>query len=30
MTLTYGLGEQHGLYSAMKAAQSELLDGVDE
>ncbi|KAJ7449651.1 scavenger mRNA decapping enzyme [Mycena latifolia] len=23
MTLTYGLGEQHGLYAAMKAAQSE-------
>ncbi|OSD07828.1 scavenger mRNA decapping enzyme [Trametes coccinea BRFM310] len=24
MTLTYALGEQHGLYEAMKAAQSEL------
>ncbi|KAJ7634063.1 scavenger mRNA decapping enzyme [Mycena polygramma] len=24
MTLTYGLGEQHGLYSAMKAVQGEI------
>jgi m7GpppX diphosphatase len=23
MTLTYGLGEQHGLYVAMKAAEAE-------
>ncbi|OCH87060.1 scavenger mRNA decapping enzyme [Obba rivulosa] len=26
ITLTYALGEQHGLYTQMKAAQSELLD----
>jgi len=29
MTLSYGLGEQHGLFSAMKAAQSELWEGGD-
>jgi len=30
MTLSYGLGEQHGLFSAMEAAQSALRDGVDD
>jgi len=29
MTLSYGIGEQHGLFSAMKTAQSELREGVD-
>ncbi|KAH9990963.1 scavenger mRNA decapping enzyme [Russula compacta] len=29
MTLSYGLGEQHGLFSAMKAAQLELREGGD-
>jgi m7GpppX diphosphatase len=24
MTFTYGLGEQHGLFEGMKAAQAEL------
>jgi hypothetical protein len=24
MTFTYGLGEQHGLFESMKAAQAEL------
>ena len=28
MTLTYGLGDQHGLHEAMRAAQSELDDQV--
>jgi len=27
MTISYGLGEQHGLFSAMKAAQLELQEG---
>ncbi|KAI0280411.1 scavenger mRNA decapping enzyme [Russula aff. rugulosa BPL654] len=30
MTLSYGLGEQHGLFSAMQAAQSELLESGDD
>jgi len=30
MTLSYGLGEQHGLFSAMQAAQSELSEGGDD
>jgi m7GpppX diphosphatase len=29
MTLSYGLGEQHGLFSAMQTAQSELLESGD-
>ena len=29
MTLSYGLGEQHGLFSAMKAAQLNLREGGD-
>jgi len=27
MTISYDLGEQHGLFSAMKAAQSALQEG---
>lgn len=30
ITLSYGLGEQHGLFSAMQAAQSELLESGDD
>jgi len=30
MTLSYGLGEQHGLFSAMQGAQSELLESGDD
>jgi hypothetical protein len=29
-TLSYGLGEQHGLFSVMQAAQSELLESGDD
>ncbi|KAH9968229.1 scavenger mRNA decapping enzyme [Russula dissimulans] len=30
MTISYGLGEQHGLFSAMKAAQLELQEGGEQ